>query len=43
MNYPNMVDARKRGKEEVKYIYEIVIIMKYLKEKNILLKLMVVK
>ncbi len=22
MNYPNMVDARKRGKEEVKYIYE---------------------
>lgn len=22
MNYPNMADARKRGKEEVKYIYE---------------------
>ena len=22
MNYPNMVDARKRGQEEVKYIYE---------------------
>ena len=22
MNYPNMVDARKRGKEEVKYLYE---------------------
>ena len=22
MNYPNMVDARKRGKEEAKYIYE---------------------